>query len=323
VKFYTGHYVGIGGGMTSTNLADTLEEVKGLPAVAGIMKRYEWADLEVAKDDYRFGQIQSDLDAAQAKGKKLAIMIMYKFGNPLPAYLASMENGDYFYTLGGAGTGPYSTGKLAKFENPWVVDRFLLFINALKRFDSHPALAAVIYPETAMGFDMSTVNAAGFYEGIKRIDRVTACLFRATPIFQLTNFPVKYIDGLIRNEIKFGAGFGVADVMPADTSLTKPGAAYSYFPLANGTVPTSAIIAGSNYRYDSHEDFKNGIENGLSYDDSVHRLGAYAAETLHTNFIWWKRDSAADKYYQAVLKALANGSLPTPANVCPSMFICR
>jgi hypothetical protein len=328
VKFLTGHYVQVGGGAGSDNLTDAINETKDIAAVAGYLKRYAWSDIETSRDTYDVAQIRRDLDAVAAKGKTLAIMILFKYkndsgSNVLPSYLGSMGDGDYYYTLGGDNTGPYADGYLAKFAKTWVTNRLIALMEALKQFDSHPALAAVVFPETAMGLTVAQAEADEHYAGLMRADRASACLFRHTPVIQLTNFPKRLLSSMTSDYMKYGVGMGGPDVYLNDTSLSGAGQAYTFYPTVEAKLPVGVIVAGANYKYNNQDDFKSSTLNGLSEDESVRQLANYARDNLKANYIFWKRDWAQEPYYLALLNRLKNGTLPQLDRTCPSTYICQ
>jgi hypothetical protein len=327
VKFFPGHYVAVAGGPASKSLADAITETKSLPSVVGYQKRYVWADLETDKDQYNLTQIQKDLDAAQAAGKKLAIMILFKYksstgGNAMPSYLAKMGDGDYFYTLGAEGAGPANAGYLAKFKQAWVVDRFNHLSSALKRFDSHPALAAVLFNETALGLSLATEEADAHYAGLMKADRAAACFFRQTPVIQLTNFPKRLLASMTSDYMKYGIAFGGPDTFLNDPELAGAGQVYTFYPIVEAKIPIGVLVAGSNYRYYNHQDFLQDHPHNLSADDSVRQLAAFAKDKLKANYIFWKRDASTDPYYVAFLNRAKNRTLPALDRNCPSNFVC-
>ena len=82
VKWYPGHYLLVKSDITNTETSQLLNDFN-IAKVRGIQKRYFWSDLEVPKAGggwkYDFSRIDNDINLAKQKGKKLSIMLGYKY----------------------------------------------------------------------------------------------------------------------------------------------------------------------------------------------------------------------------------------------------
>jgi hypothetical protein len=280
------------------------------------------------------------------------IMIKYKDGDsdnpstpqkedsPMPDYLQGLTGGNYYYTIGGEGTGPNASGYLAKLEHPVVVQRLRLLMKAIAtRFDNNSTLAAVMFAETAnsvkyvASIPTTVINEASYYAGLMKVDKTASCVFKKTPFIQLTNFPGSdtFLNLFFNTYNTNSIGFGGPDVYTNDSSLNS--GAYSRYGALAGQLPIAMLVASENYKYDSHENFKldndniedGSHEHGKTPEQSVTDLADFANESLHANYIFWKRDGGSNPYFQRVrAKALSSGAdrLPILGSglACPTKY---
>ncbi|MBP9836274.1 MAG: hypothetical protein KBC78_00355 [Candidatus Pacebacteria bacterium] len=123
--------------------------------VKGIMVRYNWYDLEKAKNDYSpLNRVKKHIDLAHKFGLKFIILIEDKafqgLESPLPDYLKS--NPDYSYKNV---TNSYNATRW----NAFVHERTKALVNKLgETFDAHPALEGIGFNETATNLPAGTVT---------------------------------------------------------------------------------------------------------------------------------------------------------------------
>jgi hypothetical protein len=333
VKFFAGHYVYVSSPYEYNLVIPTLKEVGDIPSVKGVMKRYAWSTLEPTLDNYSgIDLIKKDLDLVRAKGKKLAVMIQYKFlstdpnyPNPMPNYLKDLTGNDYYYVIGGKpSSGASANGYLAKFANPIVVRRFVKLLSKLKALDTDDALAAIVFAETANGVRNELINEPAYYDGLMKTDRAASCYFLKTPVIQLTNYPKQdefLKDLFVKTYLDYSIGYGGPDVYLADSELNT--GAYSFHPLLNSKLPIGMVVAAENFEYSSQANHVAKISNGLAVPDSVSRIANFATGQLASNFIFWRKEKRDDPYYLEVLKRLRNGSMPSTIKTCPSIYDCQ
>lgn len=355
VKFQPGHYVAIGGVSNATFFAETMKEIAGVPQVVGIQKRYAWSDLQSGKDTFTFEHLKNDIALASKLGKKLSVMIMWKFDNakgasPVPAFLKDLSTKRHEYPLGGEGKGPAAKGFIAAFDNPVVVSEFAKFLSELaKVVDKESAVSSIVFPETALGIDFKetfepdltpaqqTEFHDAFIDGVLEFDKRAACLFRQTPVIQLTNGPIRRLKDMTDTYAAWTVGMGGPDIWTKDDSLerpepTWPKRAYDYYPDLETKLPIGLIVAGGNYLYPDHEPetLKDPAEqakrthealNGWDASRTTLELAKKGTEQLKANYLWWKKNGLkGDKYYQAFLAHLKAGTLPPVKTECPTNY---
>ena len=148
-----------------------------------------WSDMEKSKGVYDFSYLSDILSLAQSDGKKVVVEMQERyFGgwtpSPLPQYLDDpiYEGGRYKAPCGAS---------LPKIWVPAVADRYIALLEETAlRFDSHPALVGILFPETALPGCKEQPGYAPqkFAESIKRINTAAAAAFRTTPVVQWINW---------------------------------------------------------------------------------------------------------------------------------------
>lgn len=93
------HYVSL---LPGNDSQATMKQVlTKAPSIEGILKRYQWIELEPERDLYDFRQIESDRAFLAAEGKTLLPMVedkTFELINPCPAYAKVLQNGTGGYT---------------------------------------------------------------------------------------------------------------------------------------------------------------------------------------------------------------------------------
>ncbi len=84
-KYNPGHYINL------THFDDFIEMQKAAkPGVVGFQRRYDWNELETAKNQYDFSKVRADLDNAKSLGLQFVVLVTDKTFdsvNPMPGYL--------------------------------------------------------------------------------------------------------------------------------------------------------------------------------------------------------------------------------------------
>jgi hypothetical protein len=261
-------------------------------AFEGAQLKYTWRQLEHAKDEYDFSDIQHDLAFLDSKGKKLFIQIQdVSFDAaivPLPRYLL---NDPQFH--GGANqqydipaddeTKAIRAGWVSRRWDPPVRERFQKLLQALgKEFDGK--VEGINLPETALDFGATgQLYPPGFTDEIYR-DAVfsnMAALKRAFPksvAMQYANFmhdPAALRDIYVRaKELK--VALGGPDLMPY-----KPGQMQNSYPLLrefSGSVPTGIAVQEGNYE---HVNPRTGKQ--VTIAETID----FAREYLKVDYVFW------------------------------------
>jgi hypothetical protein len=364
VKFQPGHYVAIGSGPTvATRLTTTLAEISATDLntkVVGVQKRYYWSDLNgPGQYDWHFEQLRKDIDEVGKSGKKLSVMIMFKFSSdsdasPVPEYVRKLPA----YTSGGLSIlpvydlnadGDFADGQIAHFGHPSVRKHFIRFLTKLAaEIDNSNVVSNVVLPESAMGVKAgkapyASMTSAQFaairdshIDGLLAVDQQAACLLKHTPLIQLTNYPVVKLPELAAEYKDWSVGMGGPDVWIDDDDIE---ASYKYFPQLEPYLPIGLIVAGGNYNYVSHK--AETVEESQRASYTLQQYYGWAsadvpsktvielakkARTLGVNYLFWKKNGdKGDKYYQAFKTEIAKMGtsaqtiLPT-FKVCPSNY---
>jgi hypothetical protein len=343
VKFQPGYYVALGSVKWNNDpLPDTLEEIKSIPGVVGVQKRYFWSDIQTGRYTYNFDRMKADIAAVKAKGKKISIFINWKFktdqgNNPTPAYLSNLTSAPTYYKMGGANTGPNAQGFTTALNNPVVANEFIRFLGKLKAVvDDDPAVSTVTFVESALGIDFSNMTTTqantikkNFWDQLLRIDKEASCLFKHTPVLQLTNAPASQFDNITQDFMKWGIAFGGPDVWLDDPALLT----YPYYPTVAKESPIGVIVAGGNFLWYSHDDeVAQESAKEIPYDatTTVKMLANKARNELYSNYVFWKRNWGGDEYYTAFINEAkklntASQTIQPLYSGCPGYYqgICR
>jgi hypothetical protein len=363
VKYYPGHYVAIGSKAEVNEwYANTLAEISA-PAfsgkIVGIQKRYYWADLNPAPDTYDFKQINDDIIAARHAGKKLSVMIMFKFRNnnfnyTIPKYVRDLPPatvGDQvlkpYYEINGDGYQPKSG--ISHFGHPEVRKHFIKMLSALAaEIDDRFVVSSIVFPESAMGIvpgeepyeDLTNSEFAkirnAHIDGLLEVDKQVPCIFKETPFIQLTNYPPDMLPKMFDVYSKWTVGIGGPDIWT--DSKDKVQKSYGYIMDHKKDLPVGFIIAGGNYIYTSREGEKLHIKkspleanyrhqnvNGWTKEETPGKtvqLLAKRASELGANYIFWKKNGPdGDNYYAAFKKEIVK--MRTPAQtIVPTIEKC-
>lgn len=79
------------------NISGLLNSIDGVSAFAGVVRGYEWSDLETAKNTYDFSKINKDIAALSSKGLQLIILVRMKRFNAGEPYTPGYMHRDQSY----------------------------------------------------------------------------------------------------------------------------------------------------------------------------------------------------------------------------------
>lgn len=226
VRFYPGHYMSVrkpdSGNNVVTSLSTILStELPACPTYRGIQERLNWKYVETSEGQYNFSWIHDRLTSLQLSGtdiRKLCLMFIQRTFSDyhcVPDYMLSdpiYEGGDTIHS--GAGN-----GYMIKWQNPYVVEKFRLMINAMAAslngsglaLRNNPQLAMIAISETATG--SAVIDKPLHYAGLGKVQSYLVKAFPQTLIRQITNYPGPYLDTIFANM----AAAGVTSVGGPDT----------------------------------------------------------------------------------------------------------
>ncbi len=276
-KYNVGHYVrlmAVNEGQRGMDQADQ-------PGVTGVLKLYQWKDLEPTRGNYDFSQIQEDLDYLSSKGLQLIVMLQdktFKNENPMPAYLSSSVY------LRKNRPGGYTSIRWA----PLVVERTKALLTALgNTFDSNPYFEGVSTQESAPGLDGPTLDATGYTPERYRdalIDVLThgAEVMPTSRVFWYVNFfprQLSYMAAVIDAVKDTGVVVGGPDVMPDEHALQ----AHLYPTLRSfqGQLPLLGQVEPICYHHE-HADTSKPTKYW-----TMSELFNYAKNNLKVNYMIW------------------------------------
>lgn len=211
VRFYPGHYLIARkpeGGNTVTSLSTILAtDLPACPTYRGMQERLNWKYVETAEGVYDFSWIQSRLVSLQLSGsdiRKLCLLFVQRTftdNHCVPDYMLSdpiYDGGDTIHS--GAGN-----GYMIKWENPYIVEKFRLMINAMAAslsaggvaLRNNPQLAMIAISETASG--SAVIDKPTHYAGMGQVQTHLVRAFPQTMIRQITNYPGPYLDTIFAN----------------------------------------------------------------------------------------------------------------------------
>ena len=277
-KFHPGHYTVL---LHSTGGQRYMDEVARQPGMVGLVKKYQWRELEPTQGSYDFAGIQADLNWAQAYGMQLIIMIedkTFKLVRPNPAYLDSL-------------TPPNRANGYSMLRfHPTVVSRYKALTTALgKRFDSHPNFEGIAQQESALGLDSTTLQKYG-YTAEKYRDALIASFTHAlaamprSRVFWYQNYFVgnqTYIGQIAAATGPKGLVMAGPDVLPDKPSLVEK--SYPYFTQYKDKMHLGIQVENICYM---HEHKTSGYATKYW---TPGELFAYARDKLHVDYMFWVR----------------------------------
>lgn len=358
MKWYPGHYI-------MNNIKDQqskeqlLQDFKNIPSLRGIQLTYMWSSLESSKGVYDFSKIQADLNLASKYGKKLSIMIGYKYRvsatqSSLPQYVLNLPKVTVntltsvppYFTQGKPGDGKYNVGHHANFGHPGTLAAFEKLLTALaKKFDGNPNFAFIQFIETSIGADPGPAQTENFLNGVMKMNVKAKEAFATTPIIQSLNFPRNKLSQFISNLTNHKMGFGGPDTFTgsfdfneglAFNSPTNPGIYHyneaNYDDLTDRNklpIGMQAHTGSMLFLTRTHElEYQKGLR-GVDFKTATEGVNAvynFAINRLHSNYLIWQVFGPADENRIALKAKLIAIQSQNPSksgglpNKCPSIF---
>lgn len=338
----------------SSNLDTIITDFKNIPAVKGVVRTYNWSQLESSKGSYNFSAIDADLKLLSSNGKKLGLMIGYKYKDGLnapsnlPNYVLNLPK----QLVGGITVSPYykldpnkniyNIGDHANFGHPGTLESFSNLLKELaKHYDSNPNFALIQFIESSSGVAVDPAHEDNFLQGGMLMEKNARQAFVKTPLFKNINFPRNMLQEFIANLTVNKMGFGGPDIFTgafddSTDGLTrvdvKDVGVYNYYKYnhnsltGTNSLPISMMAHTANFIYDTFADRNNGIKNGLTGADSVDAILKFAVERLHPNYLIWQLYPGEKIYYPAFKNLMASEAAKNPASLlglitsCPTNY---
>lgn len=343
VKWNPGHYQMIEGQNEGAMIQSFINNYKNVPAMRGIQRGYSWAEMEPTKGNYNFSSIDADIAKLKPYGKKVAVVVRYKYEDSLPAYIMNQPkmtvNGVVvppYFEQGKPGDGEYNKGQHANLGHPGTQENFKKLLTQLAiKYDSNPNLASISFIETSLGTDVSTAVFNVFLDGLMKVEAHAGCKFERTPIFQNLNFPRNKLPEFTANMKKYGVGLGGPDtfwgsfdkVEPDGRILNSlafkgaPGYAYPgvywYYPDMSQTVAIGQQVHYGNFLAATREDELADKPYNLSPSVSLDKIYDFAMYRLKPDYMFWQVYGAQGDALEARLKSSAG----LPVNTqCPPIY---
>jgi len=333
VKWNPGHFIMLDHKTIHTKFSAFLKDYHDTPAVQGIQTTYFWSELEPRFDEYDFKSIDEQIAKLATTGKKLAIILGYKFQvsstqSSLPAYILNQSNelinGESiapYFIQGKQGGGIYNKGHHANFGHSGTLARFKKLLDVLSaRYDQNPVVASISFTETAIGTEIgagkrySAISEELFVKGYMMMQAHAGCVFKSTPLFQNLNFPRRALPAFIENMKTFGIGLGGPDVFVDSMkrannglgffglgkTINKYPGVYHYYPSASQVIPIGQQVHRENLHYFTAEDFQSGPakSHNLTSEQAIDGVYEFAKKYLIPNYLFWQvygRDAATLK----------------------------
>lgn len=302
VRFYPGHYMGSikpEGGNVIDSLSTILStDLPACSAYRGMQERVNWKYLEPSEGVYDFSFIHTRLTQLQLSGadvRKLCILLAQRtFTNNhcVPDYMLIdpiYEGGDIIHS--GVGN-----GYMIKWQNPYVVEKFRLMVNAMAAslnteglaLRDNPQLAMLAISETAAG--SAAINHPVHYAGLGQAQAHLVQAFPQTLVRQITNYPGPYLDTIFTNI----AASGITAVGGPDSFDNEPGlesnqgypGIYPRLRTNKDNYVIAMEVQGKNYINSAH--------NGSGYAPTVQQLLDFNKDTANwiAHIIVWTRSTA-------------------------------
>lgn len=266
------------------------------PAIVGAQLRYTWPELEPERDRYELGPLLADLAWLGRHGKRLFVQVQdVSFSDTIvnvPAYLLTDTafHGGVARQYDETGDGRLvPEGWVARRWDPAVRARFARLIHVLA--DSLDGrIEGINFPETSIGVGPSTLWPQGYAPeayaaGIRDIMTVAGAAFRRSVVVQYANFmPGEelpdddrgYLRSIYDHAARIGVGVGGPDLLPFRWSQR-----HTSYPLI--AARADGVVAGLAVQWGNLDDRHRRTGVQVAVGD----LYAYAADTLHLDYIFW------------------------------------
>jgi hypothetical protein len=238
--------------------------------IAGVQVKYTWRQLEPTKNEYRFENIQEDLEFLKRQGKALFVQLQdVSFDTtaiPVPQYLLEDPRyhggADRQYVFEDTTESKYSPeGWVARRWDPEVAGRFHELLRALgRRFDGR--IEGINLPETAVDFgDKGSLHPRGFTpkgyrDATKKTMKVLKESFPTSVTILYANFmpgewlPMNdhhYLRDIYEYAKEIKVGVGGPDLLVYKKSQMNH--SYELMRDCGGIVPTGVAVQWGNYEH--------------------------------------------------------------------------
>lgn len=331
MKWEPGHY--ILNALSRTETEKLLIDFKDIKSMKGLQRNYYWSKLETSKGLYDFKEIDDDLALVKKYGKKLSIIIGYKYQvsstvSSLPKYILDLPKESVgsllvpsYFVLGKLGDGPYNNGHHANFGHPGTLAGFSNLLKALaQKYDNDPDFVLIQFIETSLGADPGAAQVNNFMNGMMKMETAAKAAFAVTPIIQNLNYPREYLASFINNLTNNKMGFGGPDVFTGafddpDDGLTYDGKNQGiyhynednfYISTGNNILPVSMQVHHENLLYETIDLRATKTARTVSAAQTVTDILNFAVNKLHSNYLVWQVFNSNDPYRSALKQKLLN-----------------
>ncbi len=347
IKWHPGHYILNNLDETQTN--ELLTKFSDIPTFRGLQRIYYWSDIETSKGVYNFSAIDKDLATVKKYGRKLSIIIHYKYKasptkSSLPQYVLNLQPAKVgnllvpaYFVQGKEGDGIYNVGDNANFGHPGTLNAFDNLLKELaKKYDKDSSVAFLQFVETALGANTTPELHKNFIDGTMIMNQKARAAFVSTPLIQSVNFPRARLNDMINNLANNQMGFGGPDTFwgsfsdpknaLAFVSSTVPGVYHYNLKNYDSTknvnkLPIGMQVHNENMVYTTRELQLQEIKNNLTAPESVQKVYEFAHKTLHSNFLVWQVFGKADPYRIALENKLRTTTLNfNLLKSCPTVY---
>jgi hypothetical protein len=298
IKWHPGHYMSLRNNHKyDADDQQYISQLANEPTITGVLRDWNWRDLETSKGVYDFSAIDRYLKTIKAlpTHKRMIIRIENRVfgkqtGTTIPDYLKA----DPAF-LGGEV--PMANGVVARIWDAAVMDRLIALYQALgARYDSDPYVEGVSTSETAIGFSAqypspSTYSNAALITQLERLVAAARAAWVHSNVFAETNYlgsdadMESFINYCMANQAVVGG---------PDTWSR------AYLTAGTRSLQADEIVTGVK---GSGTDYRDAI--ALKSEIQTTELGGYIAtftpaevydvafNVMHANFIFWDRNDYA------------------------------
>jgi hypothetical protein len=314
-KWHPGHYMLTYKGDSQSQLLARCDEIASEKNVRGIMVRKTWGQLESAKNNYTFDQLQQIVARCGSHGKRVWLLLLDRGFNTtsadfVPGYLKTEPQ----YNGGVAAT---KNGYIARIWEPAVMDRQIALIQALAaRFDNEPYFEGMMPEESAPGFGSATPPASystgALAAQLKRLYIAAGSAWPRSNFVAQINFLGNEVPDLVRVAHSSGLAMGGPDTLPPECGATRTSGQKNYTGTEGGTDYRGSMVT-------MHQ-IQGPEMGGKEGDCSVAQLSAEGHNYLRNAYYFWLRKTSTPGITWAndILPAIRSG-LPYDST-CPKNY---
>jgi hypothetical protein len=219
IKWNPGHYMLVfRGDSHDVVMSKRIPEVCAEPALQGMQLRADWPDLESAKGQYNFLELDQIYAALAACGKRLVVEVWAVEFNTtstsgiVPSYI--LTGAEY-----NGGVAKTSGGYIARLWEAPVMDRLIALYRAMaERYDTKPYFEAIVFTETATSGVADGYTATAWVAQLKRALVAMNSAWSSTNVVIFNNFIQGATDSQLADIFASlhsnRAGTGAPDVLP-------------------------------------------------------------------------------------------------------------